>query len=67
MVDGPTGDVSLDLGLVDPVDTDPDERPTDGHGPERVSFQRVWVKADRRVTFYQKVKKDIFNKCISLY
>lgn len=41
------GDVSLNLGLVDPIDTDPDECPSDGYGPESVSPQRVCVKAGK--------------------
>lgn len=40
-----TGDVSLNLGLVDPIDTDPHKCPADGYGPKSVSFQRVCVKA----------------------
>lgn len=31
------GDVSLNLGLVDPIDTDPDKCPSDSQGPEGVS------------------------------
>lgn len=45
MSDALTGDVPLNLGLVDPIDTGPDEGPTDTYGPESVSPQRVWVKA----------------------
>lgn len=45
MSDALTGDVPLNLGLVDPIDTGPDEGPTDTNGPESVSPQRVWVKA----------------------
>lgn len=45
MSDAPTGDVPLNLGLVDPIDAGPDEGPTDTYGPESVSPQRVWVKA----------------------
>lgn len=33
----PAGDVSLNLGLVDPVDADPDKCPSDCQGPEGVS------------------------------
>ena len=39
-----TGDVSLHLGLVDPVDGGPGESPPDDNGPERVSLQRVRIK-----------------------
>lgn len=45
MSDALAGDVSLNLGLVDPIDTDPDERPANGYGPKSVSPQRVCVKA----------------------
>lgn len=45
MSDAFTGDVPLNLSLVDPIDTGPDEGPTDTNGPESVSPQRVWVKA----------------------
>lgn len=42
-----TGDVSLHLGLVDPVDGGPRESPSDDNGPERVSLQRVRIKTER--------------------
>jgi len=45
MSDALAGDVSLNLGLVDPVDTDPDECPPNGYGPKCVSPQRVCIKA----------------------
>lgn len=45
MSDALAGDVSLNLGLVDPIDTDPDKCPSDGYGPKSVSSQRVCVKA----------------------
>lgn len=41
-----TGDVSLHLGLVDPVDGGPCESPSDDNGPERVSLQRVRIKTE---------------------
>lgn len=44
--DALAGDVPLNLGLVDPIDAGPDEGPTDAYGPESVSPQRVWVKAN---------------------
>lgn len=47
--DALAGDVPLNLGLVDPVDTGPDEGPTNAYGPESVSPQRVWVKAGSTV------------------
>lgn len=31
------GEVSLNLGLVDPVDTDPNKCPSDSYGPKSVS------------------------------
>lgn len=37
MSDALAGDVSLDLSLVDPIDTDPNECPSDGYSPKRVS------------------------------
>lgn len=40
-----TGDVPLNLSLVDPIYARPDEGSTNGYGPEGVSPQRVWVKA----------------------
>lgn len=39
------GDVSLNLGLVDAIDTDPDKCPSNGYGPKSVSPQGVCVKA----------------------
>lgn len=45
MSEGLAGDVSLNLGLVDPIDTDPDKCPPNGYGPKSVSPQRVYVKA----------------------
>lgn len=45
MSDALAGDVSLNLGLVDPIDTDPDKCPSNGYGPKSVSPQRVCVKA----------------------
>lgn len=45
MSDALAGDVSLNLGLVDAIDTDPNECPSDGYGPKSVSSQRVCVKA----------------------
>lgn len=47
--DALAGDVPLNLGLVDPIDTGPDEGPTNAYGPESVSPQRVWVKAGSTV------------------
>lgn len=49
MSDALTGDVPLNLGLVDPIDTGPDEGPTNAYGPESVSPQRVRVKASGTV------------------
>lgn len=46
--DALAGDVSLNLGLVDPIDTGPEECPSDGYGPKSVSPQRVHVKASVR-------------------
>lgn len=43
--DALAGDVSLNLGLVDPVDAGPHKRPPNGYGPKSVSPQRVRVKA----------------------
>lgn len=64
MSDALTGDVPLNLGLVDPIDTGPDEGPTDTNGPESVSPQRVWVKASgtikkniMRHTYTYRLKK----------
>lgn len=48
MSDALAGDVSLNLGLVDPIDTGPEECPSDGYGPKSVSPQRVDVKASVR-------------------
>lgn len=45
MCDALAGDVSLNLGLVDPIDTDPHKGPSNGYGPKSVSPQRVCVKA----------------------
>lgn len=45
MSDGLAGDVSLNLGLVDPIDTAPDKCPADAYSPKSVSPQRVHVKA----------------------
>lgn len=45
MNDALAGDVSLNLGLVDPIDTDPDKSPSDWYGPKCVSPQWVCVKA----------------------
>lgn len=39
------GDVPLNLGLVDPIDTGPHKCPTDNKCPESVSPQGVDVKA----------------------
>lgn len=40
------GDVSLNLCLVDSIDTEPNECPSDRQSPKRVSPQRAWIKAD---------------------
>lgn len=45
MSDGLAGDVSLDLSLVDPIDTAPDECPANAYSPKSVSPQGVHVKA----------------------
>lgn len=45
MSDALAGDVSLNLGLVDSIDTGPDERPSNAYGPKSVSSQRICVKA----------------------
>lgn len=64
MGDALTGDVSLDLGLVDPIDAGPDGGPADTYGPESVSPQRVWVKASGTIghkeTYRHKRLQDIF-------
>ena len=38
------GDVSLNLSLIDPIDTDPNKCPANSYGPKSVSPQRVCVK-----------------------
>lgn len=45
MSDALAGDISLNLGLVDSIDTGPDKRPPKGYGPKSVSPQRVCIKA----------------------
>lgn len=45
MSDALAGDVSLDLGLVDPIDTDPDKSPSNWYGPKCVSPQWIYIKA----------------------
>lgn len=45
MSDALAGDVSLDLGLVDPINTDPDKSPSNWYGKKCVSPQWVCVKA----------------------
>lgn len=45
MGDGLAGDISLNLSLVDPIDTAPDECPADAYSPKSVSPQWVHVKA----------------------
>lgn len=45
MSDGLTGDVSLDLGLICPIDSDPAHCSSNSYGPKSVSSQRVYVKA----------------------
>jgi len=49
MCEALAGDVSLDLGLVDPIDADPHKCPSKGYGPESVSPQRACVKASETV------------------
>lgn len=49
LTDALTGDVPLNLGLVDPIDTGPHKGPTNAYGPESVSPQWVWVKAGAMV------------------
>lgn len=46
MSDALAGDVSLNLSLVDSIDTGPNESPSNCYGPKSVSPQRVCVKAD---------------------
>lgn len=45
MSDALAGDVSLNLRLVDSIDTAPDECPSNAYGPKSVPSQRVCVKA----------------------
>lgn len=40
----PAGDITLDLGLVDPIHGQPDKGPPNRQAPERVTFPRVKVK-----------------------
>lgn len=44
--DALAGDVSLNLGLVDSIDTDPNKSPSNGYGPKSVFPQGVCVKTD---------------------
>lgn len=48
MSDALAGDVSLNLGLVDPIDTGPDKCPSNADGPKCVSPHRARVKASVR-------------------
>ncbi len=66
MSDALAGDVSLNLCLVDPVDTDPNKCPSYGYGPKSVSPQRVCVKAcetekERSLNFSVKLKVKVFQ------
>lgn len=60
--DALAGDVPLNLGLVDPVDAGPDEGPADTYGPERVSPQRVWVKANGTIKNSTNTEKHTDSK-----
>lgn len=46
--DALAGDVSLNLGLVDPIDADPHKDPPNGYRPKGVSPQGVHVKTGER-------------------
>ncbi len=48
MRDALAGDVSLNLGLVNPIDIEPTKGPSKGHGPKSVSPQGVQVKAGEK-------------------
>lgn len=62
------GNVSLNLGLVDPIDAGPDKCSSNAYGPKSVSPQRVCVKASgpekaglRLDSSLQKKKKKIYT------
>lgn len=59
MTDALTGDVPLNLGLVDAIDAGPDKGPTNAYGPESVSSQWVWVKAGATVEKTRHGKRHI--------
>lgn len=50
--DGLAGDVSLNLGLVDAVDTYPNKCSSNSQSPKRVSPQRVCIEADDKGNYY---------------
>lgn len=60
--DALAGDVPLNLGLVDPIDAGPDEGPADAYGPESVSPQRVWVKANGTIRNTTDIEKHADSK-----
>lgn len=47
---GPAGHVALDLGLVDAVHGEPDQRAAQQEGPDRVPAPWVWVEAGHSST-----------------
>lgn len=61
LTDALTGDVPLNLGLVDPIDTGPHKGPTNADGPESVSPQWVWVKAGAMVEKHD-TEQDIWTE-----
>lgn len=65
MYDALAGDVSLNLGLVDPIDTGPNKCPSNAYSPKCVSPQRVCVKAsetEKEKSLYFRKKLESWKK-----